>query len=29
MEHRTPNEGAIEVTQGAKEVCNPIGEITI
>jgi hypothetical protein len=25
MEHRAPNEGARENTQGAEEVCNPIG----
>jgi hypothetical protein len=24
MEHRAPNEGARESTQGANEVCNPI-----
>jgi hypothetical protein len=29
MEHRVPNEGARESTQGAKEVSNPIGETTI
>jgi hypothetical protein len=25
MEHRAPNEGARESTQGAEAVCNPIG----
>jgi hypothetical protein len=25
MDHRTPNEGARESTQGAKGICNPIG----
>ena len=25
MEHRAPNEGARESTQGAEGVCNPIG----
>ena len=29
MEHRAPNEGARESTQGAKGICNPIGETTI
>jgi ribulose kinase len=29
MAHRAPNEGAREITQGAKEVCNSIGGITI
>ena len=29
MEHRAPNEGARESTQGAKGVCNPIGGTTI
>jgi hypothetical protein len=29
MKHRAPNEGARESTQGAKEVCNPIGGTTI
>ena len=29
MEHRGPNEGARESTQGAKGVCNPIGGTTI
>jgi hypothetical protein len=29
IEHRAPNEGARESTQGAEEVCNPIGETTI
>jgi hypothetical protein len=29
MEHRAPNEGAREITQGAKGVCNPIGGTTI
>jgi hypothetical protein len=26
MDHRTPNEGARESTQGAKGICNPIGD---
>ena len=26
MEHRAPNGGARESIQGAKEICNPIGE---
>jgi hypothetical protein len=25
MDHRAPNGGAIESTQGAKGICNPIG----
>jgi hypothetical protein len=25
MEHRVRNKGAIEITQGAEEVCSPIG----
>jgi hypothetical protein len=29
MEHRAPNGGARESTQGAKGVCNPIGRTTI
>jgi hypothetical protein len=29
MEHKAPNEGARESTQGAKGVCNPIGGTTI
>jgi hypothetical protein len=29
MDHRTPNGGARESTQGAKGVCNPIGGTTI
>jgi hypothetical protein len=29
MEHRVPNEGARESTQGAEGVCNPIGGTTI
>jgi hypothetical protein len=29
MEHRAPNEGARESTQGAKGICNPIGGTTI
>jgi hypothetical protein len=29
MEHRAPNEGARESTQGAEGVCNPIGGTTI
>jgi hypothetical protein len=29
MEHRAPNEGARESTQGAKGVCIPIGGTTI
>jgi hypothetical protein len=29
MEHGTPIEGAREITQGAKGVCNPIGGTTI
>jgi hypothetical protein len=29
MEHRAPNEGARERTQGDKGVCNPIGGTTI
>jgi hypothetical protein len=29
MEHRAPNGGARESTQGAKGVCNPIGGTTI
>jgi hypothetical protein len=29
MEHRDPNKGARESTQGAQEVCNPIGGTTI
>jgi hypothetical protein len=29
MEHRAPNGGAGESTQGAEGVCNPIGGTTI
>jgi hypothetical protein len=29
MEHRAPNGGARESTQGAKGVCNPIGGTTL
>ena len=29
MEHRVPNEGPRESTQGAEGVCSPIGEPTI
>jgi hypothetical protein len=29
MDHRAPNEGARESTQGAEGVCNPIGGTTI
>jgi hypothetical protein len=29
MEHRVPNEGAGERTQGVEGVCSPIGETTI
>jgi hypothetical protein len=29
MEHRAPNGGAKESTQGAKGICNPIGGTTI
>jgi hypothetical protein len=29
MDHRAPNGGAIESTQGAKGVCNPIGGTAI
>jgi hypothetical protein len=29
MEHRVPNEGARESTQGAEGVCSPIGRTTI
>ena len=29
MEHRAPNVGARENTQGAKGICNPIGGTTI
>jgi hypothetical protein len=29
MEHRAPNKGTRESTQGAKGVCNPIGGSTI
>jgi hypothetical protein len=29
MDHRAPNGGAREITQGAKEICNPIGRTTI
>jgi hypothetical protein len=29
VQNRTPNEGAIKSTQGAKGVCNPIGGTTI
>jgi hypothetical protein len=29
MDHRVPNGGARESTQGAKGVCNPIGGTTI
>jgi hypothetical protein len=29
MDHRAPNEGARESTQGAKGICNPIGGTTI
>jgi hypothetical protein len=28
-EHRVPNEGARESTQGVEEVCNPIGRTTV
>jgi hypothetical protein len=29
MEHRAPNEGTRESTQGAEGVCNPIGGTTL
>jgi hypothetical protein len=29
MEHRAPNGGARESTQGAKEICNPVGATTL
>jgi hypothetical protein len=29
MDHRAPNGGARESTQGAKGICNPIGGTTI
>jgi hypothetical protein len=29
MDHRVPNGGARESTQGAKGICNPIGGTTI
>jgi hypothetical protein len=29
MDHRAPNGGARESTQGAKGVCNPIGKFTV
>jgi hypothetical protein len=29
MEHRTPNEGTRELTQGAEGVCNSIGGTTV
>jgi hypothetical protein len=29
MDHRAPNRGARESTQGAKGICNPIGGTTI
>jgi hypothetical protein len=29
MDHRAPNGGARESTQGAKGICNPIGETTL
>jgi hypothetical protein len=29
MDHRAPNGGARESTQGAKGICNPIGRTTI
>jgi hypothetical protein len=29
MDHRAPNGGDRESTQGAKEVCNPLGGTTI
>jgi hypothetical protein len=29
MDHRAPNGGARENTQGAKGICNPIGGTTI
>jgi hypothetical protein len=29
MDHRTPNGGARESTQGAEEICNPIGGTTL
>jgi hypothetical protein len=29
MEHRAPNGGARESTEGAEEVCNPLGRTTI
>jgi hypothetical protein len=29
MEHKAPDGEAIEITQGAEWVCNPIGETTI
>jgi hypothetical protein len=25
MDHTAPNGGAREITQGAKEICNPVG----
>jgi hypothetical protein len=29
MDHRAPNGGARESTQGAKGICNPMGETTL
>jgi hypothetical protein len=29
MDHRAPNGGARESIQGAKEICNPVGETTL
>jgi hypothetical protein len=29
MDHRAPNVGARESTQGAKGICNPIGGTTL
>jgi hypothetical protein len=29
MDHRAPNGGARESTQGAKEICNPVGATTL
>jgi hypothetical protein len=29
MDHRAPNGGARERTQGAKGICNPIGRTTL
>jgi hypothetical protein len=29
MEHKVPNEGAIESTEGVEGVCSPIGGTTI